>query len=66
LKLAAREIESIDDKSLPAEERESRKRRLIRGPKEFRDIRRDRPLATPKNWNTPGKSSDEGCNPTEW
>jgi hypothetical protein len=31
LKLAAREIESIDDESLSAEERESRKRRLIRG-----------------------------------
>ena len=41
LKLAAREIEVLDDKSLPAEERESRKRQLVRGPKEFRDIRCD-------------------------
>ena len=41
LKLAAREIEVLDDISLPAEERESRKRQLVRGPKEFRDIRCD-------------------------
>ena len=41
--LAAREVENIADKSVPAEERESRKRQLIRGPKEFRDIRSDQP-----------------------
>ena len=34
--LAAREVENIADKSVPAEERESRKRQLIRGPKKFR------------------------------
>jgi len=39
--LAAREVENIADKSVSAEEQESRKRRLIRGPKEFRDIRSD-------------------------
>jgi len=42
-KLAAREIESLSDKSLPAVEQQMRKRRLIRGPKEFRDIRSDQP-----------------------
>jgi hypothetical protein len=41
--LAAREVENIADKSVSAEEQESRKRRLIRGPKEFRDIRNDQP-----------------------
>jgi hypothetical protein len=43
LKLAAREIESVADKSLPPEEREGRKRQIIRGPKEFRGIRSDLP-----------------------
>lgn len=47
LKLAAREIEAFDDdKSLPAEERERRKRHLIRGPTEFRDIRCDQVKST--------------------
>jgi hypothetical protein len=41
--LAAREVDNIADKSVSAEEQESRKRRLIRGPKEFRDIRSDQP-----------------------
>ena len=41
LKLAAREIEAFNVKSLPADERERRKRQLIRGPREFRDIRCD-------------------------
>jgi hypothetical protein len=40
-KLAIREIESLIDKSEPAEMQERRKRRLIRGPKEFREIRGD-------------------------
>jgi hypothetical protein len=43
--LAAREIEPLADKSMPAEEQERRKRALIRGPKEFRDIRSDQPKA---------------------
>jgi len=38
-----REIESLIDKSEPAEMQERRKRRLIHGPKEFRDIRGDQP-----------------------
>jgi hypothetical protein len=41
LKLAAREIAALDDKSLPTEERAKRKQQLIRGPREFREIRRD-------------------------
>jgi hypothetical protein len=30
------------DKSAPAEEQAIRKRRLLKGPEEFRDVRRDR------------------------
>jgi len=41
--LAAREIEKTTDKSRPVEEQKTRKRRLIKGPGEFRDIRRDQP-----------------------
>jgi hypothetical protein len=39
--LASREIEGLVDKSQPATEQRRRKRRLIRGPKEFRNIRDD-------------------------
>ena len=42
-KLATRELENLTNKSLPAEERDRRKRVLVRGPKEFRDIRADQP-----------------------
>jgi hypothetical protein len=42
-KLAASELEPLGDKSLPEEERDRRKRALIRGPKEFREIRGDQP-----------------------
>lgn len=38
--MASRTIDDIADKSLPAEEHQQRKRRLIRGPKEFRDLRK--------------------------
>jgi hypothetical protein len=41
--LAAGAAERILDKSLPAEEQQRRKRALIKGPKEFRDIREDLP-----------------------
>jgi hypothetical protein len=41
--MAAREIESLGDTSLPVVEQQQRKRRLIRGPKEFRDMRSDQP-----------------------
>ena len=44
-KLAAREIEPLGDKSQPLEEQQRRKRSLIRGPGEFRDIRDDLPKA---------------------
>ena len=39
--LADRAAERLVDKSLPAEEQQRRKRALIKGPKEFREIRED-------------------------
>ena len=41
--LAAKEIDRMADQSIPHEERASRKRRLLKGPTEFRDIREDHP-----------------------
>jgi hypothetical protein len=41
--LAGQAIEEATDKSQSAEEQKTRKRRLISGPREFRDIRRDQP-----------------------
>jgi hypothetical protein len=41
--LAAREIQNLADTSQPFDEQQRRKRRLIRGPSEFRDIRADQP-----------------------
>jgi len=41
--LAARTIDAIDDQSALAEDRAKRKRRLLKGPKEFRDVRKDHP-----------------------
>jgi hypothetical protein len=41
--MAAREIDQLGDQSATSEERASRKRRLLSGPKEFRDLRGDRP-----------------------
>ena len=41
--LAGEVIDQHADQSATAEERESRKRRLLKGPKEFRDLRRDHP-----------------------
>jgi hypothetical protein len=41
--LAARAAEQIVDKSIPPEEQQRRKRAVIKGPKEFRDIREDLP-----------------------
>jgi hypothetical protein len=38
--MAASTIDHMDDRTLPSEERQRRKSRLIRGPKEFRDMRR--------------------------
>jgi hypothetical protein len=42
-KLAAQEIDRVGDASASSQERESRKRRLLKGPGEFRDLRRDHP-----------------------
>jgi hypothetical protein len=39
LELAAQELDKLIDPSTPDEERKMRKRRLLRGPQEFRDIR---------------------------
>jgi hypothetical protein len=41
--LAAREVERVKDRSLPPEEHARRKRALILGPKEFREVRSDLP-----------------------
>jgi metal-responsive CopG/Arc/MetJ family transcriptional regulator len=41
LELAAQEIDKLIDPSIPDEERKMRKRRLLRGPKDFQDIRGD-------------------------
>jgi hypothetical protein len=43
LELADRTAERIVNKSMPVEEQQRRKRALIKGPKEFRDIREDLP-----------------------
>jgi hypothetical protein len=42
-KLAARELEKLGSQSQPDADLQQRKRTLIRGPKEFRDIRADLP-----------------------
>jgi hypothetical protein len=41
--LAAKTVEGLADKSRPASEHARAKRRLIHGPKEFREIRGDQP-----------------------
>jgi hypothetical protein len=41
--MAGKEIDRLGDALPTDEERQRRKRRLIKGPKEFRDIRRNRP-----------------------
>jgi hypothetical protein len=46
--LANRAADHFLDKSVPPEEQERRKRTLIKGPKEFRDIREDLPKGTAK------------------
>src|SRR6516162_3038780 len=43
--MASQEIDRLGDPSATDEERQLRKRRLIRGPREFRDLRRNRPKA---------------------
>jgi hypothetical protein len=44
--MAGRQIDKIGDPSATDEQRQQRKRRLLKGPTEFRDIRGD--LAKPK------------------
>ena len=41
--MAGQEIDRLSDPSATDEERQRRKRRLVKGPKEFRDIRGNRP-----------------------
>ena len=41
--LAGRAIDSLGDQTATVEERAHRKRRLIKGPREFRDVRGDQP-----------------------
>ena len=41
--MAAEQIDRIADQTAPAEERDKRKRRLLKGPKEFRGVRKDHP-----------------------
>ena len=43
--MASQEIDRLGNLSLTDEERRLRKRRLIKGPKEFQDLRRNRPKA---------------------
>jgi hypothetical protein len=41
--MAGQELDHLGDPSATDEERQRRKKRLIKGPKEFRDIRRNGP-----------------------
>jgi hypothetical protein len=41
--MAARQIEGLEDQSATDEVRARRKRRLLKGPSEFRDMRKDHP-----------------------
>ena len=41
--MAGNEIDRMGDKSATDEQRKSRKRRLLKGPTEFREFRRDHP-----------------------
>ena len=41
--MAAHQIDKLANPAMPEEERRARKRRLIKGPSEFRDMRGDQP-----------------------
>jgi hypothetical protein len=43
--MAGQAIDKVSDESATDDERASRKRRLLKGPKEFRDMRGDLPKA---------------------
>jgi hypothetical protein len=45
--MAGHQIDKLGDASATAEERKTRKRRLLKGPAEFREIRIDHPAAEP-------------------
>lgn len=47
--MAARVIDALADQSAPPENRAKRKRRLLKGPEEFRDIREDQPKSRRAN-----------------
>ena len=47
--LADRTADRLVDKSIPVEEQERRKRALIKGPREFREIREDLPTGKAKS-----------------
>jgi hypothetical protein len=47
--LADRTADRLVDKSIPVEEQERRKRALIKGPREFREIREDLPTEKAKS-----------------
>ena len=49
--LAATAIDRLADASAPADEKASRKRRLLKGPEEFREVRVDHPNAKAKGPN---------------
>jgi hypothetical protein len=40
--LAGKQLDKMTDQSASTEEQETRKRRLLKGPSEFRDVRNDR------------------------
>lgn len=40
--LAGKQLDKMTDNSVSLEEQETRKRRLLKGPSEFRDVRKDR------------------------
>jgi hypothetical protein len=45
--MAGHQLDKLGDASATAEERKTRKQRLLKGPSEFRDIRIDHPAAEP-------------------
>jgi hypothetical protein len=55
--MAAREIDKLEDSSATSDQRQQRKRRLLKGPGEFRDMRGSRPSENRPSGNRPsGKS----------
>ena len=46
--MAGREVDRVDDQTATSAERAQRKRQLIKGPREFRDMRSDLPKTKSK------------------